>query len=101
MILRNIREWNELWLFDDISVLVTNSFSLNLDSAIWIDGFALHVILNSVGFCEVEEIAWTVAWHGVEIVWAILKLVFTSLIERRISDVEVALPVGVRIALEV
>lgn len=75
--------------------------SLHLDEAIRIDSFALHIILNSVRFGEVEEIAWTVAWHGVEIVWAVLELVCTSLVERRISDVEVAFLIGVRIALEV
>ena len=101
MILRDIGEGNELWLFDDVSVLVADLFSLDLDEAVRIDSFALNPILNCVWFGEVEEIAWTVAWHGVEIVWAILELVFASLVEHRISNVEVALLVGGCSTLEV
>ena len=101
MILGDIGEGNELWLFDDVSVLVADLFSLDLDEAVRIDSFALNPILNSVGFGEVEEVAWTVAWHGVEIVWAILEFVFASLVEHRICDVEVALLVGGCSALEV
>ena len=87
MILGDVGEGNELWLFDDVSVLVADLFSLDLDEAVRIDSFALNPILNSVGLGEIEEVAWTVAWHGVEIVWAILKLVFASLVEHRICDV--------------
>ena len=101
VVLGDIGERNEFGFFDDISVLVAYLLSLDFDKTVWIDSFALNPILNSVWFGEVEEIAWTVAWDGVEIVWAILELVFASLVEHRISNVEVALLVGGCSTLEV
>ena len=100
MILGYLRERHELWLLDDITVLVADFLALHLDKSSLVHRPAVDVELHSVGFSEVDWPARTVAWHGVEVVRTVLS-VFAALVECRVCDIQVALGIGSSQALEV
>lgn len=88
MVLRNIGEWNEFRFTDNVTVLEADLFPLHFDESIRIYRLTVDCEFDSVRLGEVLIVAWTIAWHRVEVVWSVFSI-FTSLVEHRVCNVEV------------
>ena len=65
VVLRYLGEWDELWLFDDVSVLVAHFLSWHFNESSLVDLSAVDVELYSIWLSKVQEVAWTVSWYRV------------------------------------